>query len=424
MSIMVDETIQQYGYNPLSLMEMSGKPIIASCDFCSKTRSILMSSYSQSKNKGLCRGCARKKAHSNPLSGYKSDSYRKKRSEIATKSNKKRKNSSEKFQKYLPYLESLKDGKIGFTEIADKLGVDDSTVCRFFHSNFGLKSKNNTSLQEKEVFNLLSEIFPDQIIVRNKRYSSLNKTRSDFFIEGIGHIEYDGNGFFHQHKKSDLEIDEKFKPIRLNAQAVFGGIDYLNLIFLNKKTGYCAVSSPSEYDIKLLGNKKESTKMLENCHPLSSCAGTHVFGLFHKNHLIGVAKFGNPTNKNDKDLLELRRFFILDGTPRNTESWFLRRCELELKKDLVTYIHHNEKGSYLKALGWEKQPYKNKDYDYYLINGALINKRKMFGWAKRVGLVKKIGTTSAKEVLCHLMGGVKVIEPSKIKFIKRFNNGK
>jgi hypothetical protein len=108
----------------------------------------------------------------------------------------------------------------------------------------------------------------------------------------------------------------------------------------------------------------------------------------------------------------------LDGTPRNTESYFLRRCEKKLTGKLVTYIHDYEKGSYLKALGWTQHPKKNKNYDAYVINGKIINKRKMWGWAKKTGLVDKFGTTQGKLLLAHILGGEKILEPSKIKFTK------
>jgi len=158
--------------------------------------------------------------------------------------------------------------------------------------------------------------------------------------------------------------------------------------------------------------------MLSQCHSLGNCSGKTVFALFHQETMIGVAKFGVPTNPSDKDCLELRRFFVLDGTPMNTESWFLRQCEKQLTGKLVTYVHHNEKGSYLKALGWTMVKGKSKDYDCYKIGNRIYNKRVIWGWAKRKGLVDKFGTTMAKELLVACLGGIKITEPSKIKFEK------
>ena len=201
---------------------------------------------------------------------------------------------------------------------------------------------------------------------------------------------------------------------------IFGKEDYINFYILNKLTGYCSVKTPKEYDVKVVDNRKLSTQMLENCHILGNCAGSDVFGLYYKELLIGVAKFGIPTNRQDNGNLELRRFFVLDGTPKNTESFFLRQCEKRLNKNLVTYIHAHEVGSYLKALGWKEHEKKTLMYDVYIVDGKTINKRRMWGWAKKIGLVDKFGTTEGKEVLAKLLGAKKIIEPSKIKFSKDF----
>jgi hypothetical protein len=415
--ILKEKTIEIFGYDPLKLKSMSSKKILYSCLDCNVELSTCMSSYTKGSKK--CRSCAKKDAHTNTNSGYHSDFYKQIRSEIAISSNKKRKITSEKFKKYLPYLERIKKNEISFIEIAEELGVDDSTVCKFFHSNFGLKSTYNSSTQEENVYRLLVNIFSEDRVKRQVRYSQETRHKSDFFITDIGHVEYDGNSFFHQNKKSDIVMDNKFSPIRLDAQSYHGGEEYLRWKFNQGLIGYCSVKSPKEYNIRLINNRKESTKILENCHSLGNCAGTKIFGLYFNEKLIGVAKFGLPTDRYETGL-ELRRFFVLDGTPRNTESYFLRKCELQLKGNrLITYIHAHEKGSYLRALNWNQNEAKIKDYDCYIINGKIVNKRKMFGWAKKIGLVEKFGTTGGKEMMCTLLNGEKITEPSKIKFTKQ-----
>jgi hypothetical protein len=138
--------------------------------------------------------------------------------------------------------------------------------------------------------------------------------------------------------------------------------------------------------------------------------------------IIGVAKFGLPTNRYDKDKLELRRFFVLDGTPKNTESWFLAQCERRLPSgtNLVTYVHHDERGSYLRSCNWSQVKGRpQKDYDSYIIGDKLYSKRAVWGWAKKCGLVDKFGSKTAKDLFIALAGGQKIIQPSKIKFIKK-----
>ena len=67
------------------------------------------------------------------------------------------------------------------------------------------------------------------------------------------------------------------------------------------------------------------------------------YGLYEENELIGVLMFATPCSeavrsslfgKEHKDAVtELHRLVILDGTPRNTESWFIARCLRLLLED-------------------------------------------------------------------------------------------
>lgn len=68
---------------------------------------------------------------------------------------------------------------------------------------------------------------------------------------------------------------------------------------------------------------------------------TGCFGLFDGQHLIGVAVFATPCSENVRAsvfgtehrqrVTELHRFCLIDETPKNTESWFLRRAFAQLK---------------------------------------------------------------------------------------------
>lgn len=400
MSINVEETILRFGYNPLEMPKRRQTKVVETCDICGSINEIGRRSFDNKKG-GICRRCPENSNN---------------RSAIAVRSNKARKTNSPNYLKYLPYLEDLKSGKTTFLEISKILGIDDSSVCKFFHSNFNIKSRfGNKSSQEDQVAVDLATIFPG--IKRSVRYNSVKRHVADFFVPEIGYIEYDGAGFYHQLKPSDSQIDQEYQPIRLNAQAYCGGVDYLNWKFGKPLTGYCKVSSPREYTVREIRSSK-ANELLENCHSLGAAPGYINYGLFYKDLMIGVAKFGQTTNPYDSGL-ELRRFFILDGTPKNSESWFLSQCEKRLPKGrVVTYIHRHEKGSYLRALAWTEEISKIKDYDFYIINGKMYNKRKVWGWAKKTGLVEKFGTKDAKEVLVSVLGGVKVMVPSKIKFTK------
>jgi hypothetical protein len=71
--------------------------------------------------------------------------------------------------------------------------------------------------------------------------------------------------------------------------------------------------------------------------------GPMCYGLFDGDTLIGVCAFANPCSENvcssvfgpehKRKVTELHRLVILDGTPSNTESWFISRVLKLLKSD-------------------------------------------------------------------------------------------
>lgn len=109
----------------------------------------------------------------------------------------------------------------------------------------------------------------------------------------------------------------------------------------------------------------------------------HVFTLhcLESFDIIGVAIFGKPISRHyDNTHLELRRFTLIDDTPKNTESFFLGACIRELKKmgthdTLITFADPNQghEGTIYKATNFKfdgesghRNPtvirFENKDY--------------------------------------------------------------
>lgn len=84
----------------------------------------------------------------------------------------------------------------------------------------------------------------------------------------------------------------------------------------------------------------------------------HVFLLQDKEgNLRGVAIYGKPMGRNcDQEALELRRFCLVDDTPRNTESFFLGWTLRWLRKrtnikTILTFAdpNHGHQGTIYKA---------------------------------------------------------------------------
>lgn len=106
----VQSTIQKFGYDPSTLKPKSGKRVVYHCLNCQAECITDMATYNRSSKN--CKSCARKNVHKDLTSGYHTQQFKKLRSQIAVKSNTKRKVTSERFQKYLPFLEDIRDGKL------------------------------------------------------------------------------------------------------------------------------------------------------------------------------------------------------------------------------------------------------------------------------------------------------------------------
>lgn len=98
------------------------------------------------------------------------------------------------------------------------------------------------------------------------------------------------------------------------------------------------------YKIKRIDSKTAKNYIKEH-HYSHGCHNgpSPCYGLFDNDSLIGCLMFATPCSENVrasvfgeeyKDwVTELHRLHIIDGTPKNTESWFISRCLKLLKQD-------------------------------------------------------------------------------------------
>lgn len=97
--------------------------------------------------------------------------------------------------------------------------------------------------------------------------------------------------------------------------------------------GYRVEKIPSGYG-------KEFVKAHHYSHGIHN--GPMCWGLFQDEMLLGVCAFATPCSENVRSSIfgaehkshvtELHRLVILDGTPKNTESWFISRALKGLKE--------------------------------------------------------------------------------------------
>ena len=93
-----------------------------------------------------------------------------------------------------------------------------------------------------------------------------------------------------------------------------------------------------DYEVKIIGNTPLAKDFVRKGHYSNTCPSnsSHVFGLLDGEEVIGVCMVG-PFSRDQarakyKGALELTRLYIIDDTPKNTESYFISRCLKWLKR--------------------------------------------------------------------------------------------
>lgn len=97
-----------------------------------------------------------------------------------------------------------------------------------------------------------------------------------------------------------------------------------------------------EYTVRHIGSKQGKAFVIEHHYSHGIHNGPTCYGLFDGDELIGVLAFATPCSENvraslwgpdHKDaVIELHRLVVLDGTPTNTESFFIARALKLLKQ--------------------------------------------------------------------------------------------
>ena len=108
--------------------------------------------------------------------------------------------------------------------------------------------------------------------------------------------------------------------------------------------GFSDESPKALFSIKEIDKKLANKIQIENhyLHTKASCV--HGFGLFYEDKIIGVILYGNPTapttidicgGQERKNVIEITRLWIADGTPKNTESYFIGNTIKMVDKEII-----------------------------------------------------------------------------------------
>lgn len=137
-------------------------------------------------------------------------------------------------------------------------------------------------------------------------------------------------------------------------------------------------------------------------HYSGSCprATRFAFGLFDGERMIGVCLFGLPTRNQARlkydGMLELTRLFVEDGTPKNTESYFISRCLNSLKKEkeilgVISYADPNvgHQGIVYKASNFTFLSKTQSSYHYLNTENKRVHIKGVWDRAKKNGITEK-----------------------------------
>ena len=159
-------------------------------------------------------------------------------------------------------------------------------------------------------------------------------------------------------------------------------------------------------------------------HYSKSCpVGQAYFGLYSGLYLIGIACFGPPAMKNQKDCyscdIELRRLCCIDDTPKNTESFFISKTLIMLRKFGVKRVlsladpNHGHSGGIYKATNFtflgEEQGGGSRDI---FIDGEKVHSRTAFA---------RYGASGQKKLSELLPKSKVVVKDKKRKLIYVYN---
>ena len=150
------------------------------------------------------------------------------------------------------------------------------------------------------------------------------------------------------------------------------------------------------YTIDLIDTNLAKKLIKENHYSHSWTPSRYSLGLFDGENLIGVAVYGFPVgrqtvksitpNLENKDVLELKRLWLVDEAPKNSESYFIGKTFDWLRKNtnikvLVSYSDPmaNHLGIIYQATNWLYQGNNLSLGQGYLhkINGKLTNQRRV-----------------------------------------------
>jgi len=184
---------------------------------------------------------------------------------------------------------------------------------------------------------------------------------------------------------------------------------------------------PDLYEVRPISFRRAKRLIVWGHYTHSLTKGRYSFGMFRGQQLVGAAVYGQPSGRNvaqsfweggdEQNTLELLRLFVMDGTGKNAETWFMARCHRALPKEvrlLVAYSapgagHH---GGCYQGGNWLFLGESQSGQNYYYTDtaGDYVNKRIPWQYGPRNGLPHTEGESA------EILELTRVEEPRKMVY--------
>jgi hypothetical protein len=105
------------------------------------------------------------------------------------------------------------------------------------------------------------------------------------------------------------------------------------------------MSIKDRYTVKRIEYRLAMDIVIEHHYLHRVCPVSHSFGLFEGDEVIGVITYGVPCSstllkgiagdEEKQNVYELNRLWVKDGTPKNTESFFIAQSMKDLDREII-----------------------------------------------------------------------------------------
>lgn len=154
-------------------------------------------------------------------------------------------------------------------------------------------------------------------------------------------------------------------------------------------------------DIKVFDNASQCPGLIDfvkQQHYLKSVSrgSKVVFALYEQDVIVGVALFGHPVGRLDGNVLELKRFVMLDGKG-NRCSQFLGHCVRYIKKHklcdkIVSYAdpEQGHEGTIYKASNFQHVGAQKYRTPFFIYKGRKVYSRNVYGGSEQGKIIQRL----------------------------------